>query len=173
MEAVRLLATGQSYRQIEESVGIPKSTLSGWVNSKQEFREALEQARRELWIAHQGILDSYREALRSATQATPRCVEILLQLAESEDVRTTDRIKCIEVILSKSGELMRIVNDGDIFPEVGLAEADKRAEEEQRLKRKLAIAGWIEAGNGVWSPPNSLGQCYSLLEAYQIVAERN
>ena len=174
MEAVRLLAMGQSYRQIEETVGIPKSTLSSWVNSKQEFKEAIAEARKLLWVGHQAVVDSYREALVSATKAAPRCVDLLLEIAESQDTRTSDKIKALEIILSKPRELMHIVNQGETFPEVGLAEAQSRAEEEQRLKRKLVSAGWIEVGEGVWTnPKDGNNWSYSITEAYKKVVEVN
>ena len=174
LEAARLMATGKTYREISEAVGCSGGTLTNWLHNNPEFKQVVEQARKELWVGHQGIIDSYREALLAATKAAPRCVELLLEIAESQDTRTSDRLKALEIILNKPRELMHIVNQGEIFPEVGLAEAQSRAEEEQRLKRKLTTAGWIEVSDGVWTnPKDGSNWSYSLAEAYKRVVEVN
>ena len=174
LEAGRLLGTGQTYRQVRDATGIPISTLSDLVNKNPEFREVLEETKKQLWIGHQGIVDSYREALVAATQAAPRAVELLLQIAESEDTRTSDKLKALEIILAKPRELMNILDEGKRFPEVALAEEKARDGDEQRLRRKLAQAGWVEVSEGIWSDPKDANNwSYSVAEAYKRVVEVN
>ena len=174
LEASRLMALGRTYREIGNAVGCSPATLTKWVHNNPEFKEALEQARKQLWIGHQGIVDSYREALVAATQAAPRCVELLLEIAESEDTRTSDKLKALELILSKPRELMNILDEGRRFPEVALAEEKARAEDEQRLRRRLTQAGWVEVGDGIWSDPKDADNwSYSIAEAHKKVMEVN
>lgn len=170
LEAARLMATGKTYREISEAVGCSGGTLTNWLHNNPEFKKTVEEARKQLWVGHQAVVDSYREALVSATRAAPRCVELLLQIAESEDTRTSDKIKALEIILAKPRELMSILDEGKRFPEVALAEEKARVEDEQRLKRKLVTAGWVEVGDGIWSDPKDANNwSYSVTEAYKRV----
>jgi hypothetical protein len=174
LEAARLIALGRPYREIGEAVGVSVGTISNWLHRCEGFKESVEEARKQLWIGHQGIVDSYREALVAATQAAPRAVELLLQIAESEDTRTSDKLKALELILSKPRELMNILDEGRRFPEVALAEEKARDEDEQRLRRKLTQAGWVEVSDGVWSNPRDTSNwSYSLSEAHKRVVEAN
>ncbi len=101
IQAVNLLAVGESITGAAEQLSVARQTVSGWVNGNEDFQTALKDAQAEI----------FSDEVRRIKSKTARAIEVLFDSLESDNAR---------IRLSAASKLLTIVG-----LQTSIADADK------------------------------------------------
>jgi DNA-binding XRE family transcriptional regulator len=91
MQAVNLLAVGESITSIAEKLKVSRQTVSGWANNDANFNEALWIRQYELWNGE----------IRRVRAMTSKALDVLYEALESEDYKA--RLTAAKMLISTLG----------------------------------------------------------------------
>ncbi|NES18141.1 MAG: hypothetical protein F6K41_04245 [Symploca sp. SIO3E6] len=149
--AIENLVTGCSHQEAASAAGVARSTLYRWLQDE-EFQEGLNQAKERILKGHEQVLDSYKQALVEAAKHSGDCINVLLEIAQNPDTRTSDRLKAVEMLLQQPPKLMGLLAENAVFPEERLAQEREQALKKRQLEAKLeASPDWRKTHDGYWT----------------------
>lgn len=149
--AIEKLVMGSNHQEAANAAGVARSTVYRWLNDS-EFKRGLDSARESIKEGHEQVMDSYKRALLEAVKYSPDCMSILLEIAQSPDTRTADRLKAVEMLLQQPPKLMGLLTEEAVFPEEKLAQEQEERLKKQQLEAKLiASPDWRKTDEGYWT----------------------
>ena len=77
MQAVNLLAVGESITSVAEKLKVSRQTVSGWLNNDADFHEALWFRQFELWSGE----------IKRVRAMTSKALDVLYEALESDDYK--------------------------------------------------------------------------------------
>ncbi|NER24671.1 MAG: hypothetical protein F6J96_29015 [Symploca sp. SIO1C2] len=114
--AIQVLARGGSQREASRVCGVSHPIIAKWLKDE-EFSQRLDEVQQGLDEAHIEVTATYKDAMLEASRHSFECIEILMSLARNETLRPRDRIRAIEVILSKPERLSDLLAGYKRLPE--------------------------------------------------------
>lgn len=91
MQAVNLLAVGESITSVAEKLKVSRQTVSGWLNNDANFHEALWFRQYELWNGE----------IRRVRAMTSKALDVLFEALESEDYKA--RLTAAKILILTLG----------------------------------------------------------------------
>ena len=114
--AIKALASGSSQRDAARVAGVSHPVVGRWLKDE-EFSQRLEEVQQQVHEAHTEVTATYKDAMLGASRYSAECVDILMSIARNEALRPRDRIRAIEVILSKPERLSDLLAGYKRLPE--------------------------------------------------------
>ena len=91
LQAVNLLAVGETITSIAEKLKVSRQTVSGWANNDANFNEALWFRQYELWSGE----------IRRVRAMTSKALDVLFEALESEDYKA--RLTAAKILILTLG----------------------------------------------------------------------
>ncbi len=104
IQAVNLLAVGESITGAAEQLSVARQTVSGWVNGNEDFQTALKDAQTEI----------FSDEVRRIKSKTARAIEVLFDSLESDNARI--RLSAASKLLTVVGLQNSIADAGKPTP---------------------------------------------------------
>jgi hypothetical protein len=127
MQAVSLLAVGESITSVAEKLKVSRQTVSGWMNNDANFNEAIWLIQYELWNGE----------IRRVRAMTSKALDVLFEAFESEDYKV--RLTAAKMLLSPLGLPALISQRFQPLQKEYWRPLDES--EKQRLAKTMQLAG--------------------------------